>query len=115
MLHRLDTQFQLGDFYVSWITIRDICFKSIGSGVAPVIPVAHILHERKIQLQHDIVLRIIVDLVEVFKTKKFMSTSDDEFTNLLATHFKTAFVGKYENHVVQGPEGCHMHPPHLLD
>ena len=97
-LYRYGTQFQLGDFHVSWLTIRDVRFKSIGSGTAPVIPAVHIIHERKLQLHHDIALRVIVDLIGELKTKKFMATSDDEFTTLLSNYVKVGYVGKCENH-----------------
>ena len=47
-----DTQFQLGDYYVSWISIRDIRFKDKKSNKSPVIPMAHIMHKRNVQLHH---------------------------------------------------------------
>ena len=78
-----DTQFQLGDFYVSWISIRDIRYQDRKSGKCPVIPVCQIIHERKIQLHHQLAWAVIVDLIPEISSSKFLATSDDEFTPLL--------------------------------
>ena len=78
-----DTQFQLGDFFCSWISIRDIRCQDRRSGKSPVIPVVQILHERKIQLHHELAWMIIVNLIPEISTKKFVATSDDEFTPVL--------------------------------
>ena len=43
-----DTTFQLGDFYVSTLAFRHTLFKE-----APVIPLALLIHERKLQACHD--------------------------------------------------------------
>ena len=78
-----DTQFQLGDFYISWISIRDIRYQDRKSGKCPVIPVCQIIHERKIQLHHQLAWAVIVDLIPEISSSKFLATSDDEFTPLL--------------------------------
>ena len=49
-----DTQFNLGDYYVSNVTIRDIRFRNIRTGAVPIIPAFHIVHERKFGLHHEI-------------------------------------------------------------
>jgi len=43
-----DTTFNLGDFYVSVLSFRDVLFKE-----NPVIPAAFILHEQKFQTVHE--------------------------------------------------------------
>ena len=93
-----DTQFNLGDYYVSNVTIRDVRFRNIRTGAVPIIPAFHIVHERKFGLHHEIAWKIMVNLVEEISTKKFVAVSDDEFTNLLEKFVKKGFVGKCENH-----------------
>ena len=78
-----DTQFQLGNYYVSWICIRDIRLKDRKSGKSPVIPIVQVIHERKIAMHHDIAWSIITNLIPEICTAKFLATSDDEFTPLL--------------------------------
>ena len=78
-----DTQFQLGNYYVSWICIRDIRMKDRKSGKSPVIPIVQVIHERKIAMHHDIAWTIITNLIPEICTAKFLATSDAEFTPLL--------------------------------
>ena len=40
-----DTQFNLGDYYESNITIRDVRFRNIRTGAIPIIPAFYIIHE----------------------------------------------------------------------
>ena len=56
-----DTQFNLGDYYVSNVTIRDIRFRNIRTGAVPIIPAFHIVHERKFGLHHEIAWKIMVN------------------------------------------------------
>ena len=57
-----DTTFQLGDFYVSTLAFRHTLFKE-----APVIPVAFLIHERKLQACHDELFGICCKLVPALK------------------------------------------------
>ena len=41
-----DTQFGLGDFYVSWLCIKDIRFRNVRTGSVPIIPAVMVIHER---------------------------------------------------------------------
>ena len=75
-----DTQFNLGDFYVSNVTIRDTRFRNIRTGAIPIIPAFLIVHERKFGLHHEMAWQIMCNLVEEISTKKFVAVSDDEFT-----------------------------------
>ena len=93
-----DTQFNLGDYYVSWLTIRDVRFRNIRTGKVPVIPAIQVIHERKLQLHHEIAWKIMANLVEEISTKKHLATSDDEFTELLEKFVHKGFVGKCEIH-----------------
>ena len=98
-----DTQFNLGDFYVSWITVRDIRYEDKKSGISPVIPGVQIIHERKLQMHHELAWRIITDLIPEIKTSQFIAVSDDEFTCLLEKNVKKglALVAKCEIHAVK--------------
>ena len=78
-----DTQFQLGDYYVSWISIRDIRLQDKKSGKSPVIPSVQIIHERKLQLHHQLAWSVITNLIPEICTSNFLAVSDDEFTPLL--------------------------------
>ena len=78
-----DAQFQLGDYYVSWISIRDIRLQDKKSGKSPVIPSVQIIHERKLQLHHQLAWSVITNLIPDICTSKFLAVSDDEFTPLL--------------------------------
>ena len=75
-------------FYVPWVTIRDIRYKDKKSGISPVLPAIQIIHERKLQMHHELAWELITDLVPEIKTKNFVSTSDDEFTSLLEKYVK---------------------------
>ena len=78
-----DTQFELGDYYVSWISMRDIRFRNKKSLKSPVIPVIQVIHERKYRLHHDLAWSIVTDLIPEICSKKFLAVSDDEFTPVL--------------------------------
>lgn len=93
-----DTQFDLGDYYCSWITIRDIRYKNSKSGKCPVVPAVQVLHERKLKLHHRIAWSIILDLIPEIGTSKFVATSDDEFTDILQLYATNALVTKCELH-----------------
>ena len=56
------------------------------------------IHERKLQLHHELAWSIITDLIPEIGTKKFVSTSDDEFTPLLEKYVKKGLVAKCEVH-----------------
>ena len=93
-----DTQFNLGDYYVSWITIRDIRYKDKKSGKSPVLPAVQVVHERKLQLHHELAWSIITNLIPEISTRKFVATSDDEFTPLLEKFVGKGLVAKCEVH-----------------
>ena len=53
-LFSYDTTFELGDIYVSALLMRHVLFNG-----APVIPVAFLLHERKLESSHDEFMKFI--------------------------------------------------------
>ena len=96
-----DTQFKLGDYYTSWITIRDIRYVDRKSGKCPIIPVVQVVHERKLQLHHHLAWEVITDLIPEIRTQKFIAVSDDEFTPLLQNFVKKGLIAKCEIHGVK--------------
>ena len=96
-----DTQFNLGDYYTSWITIRDIRYIDKKSGKCPILPIVQVVHERKLQLHHHLAWEVITDLIPEIKTQKLIAVSDDEFTPLLQNFVKKGLVAKCEIHGVK--------------
>ena len=93
-----DTQFNLGDFCVSWITIQDICYTDKKSGKCPVLPAVQVIHERKLQLHHELAWEVITNIIPEIKTRKLVAVSDDEFTPLLEKYVRKGLVAKCEVH-----------------
>jgi hypothetical protein len=57
-----------------------------------------VIHERKLQLHHQLAWRVMVDVLPELATAKFVSVSDDEFTGLMQIFMKGTFIVKCENH-----------------
>ena len=89
-----DTQFNLGDYYISWVKIRDVRFRNRVSGKCPKLAAVQVIHERKIQMHHELAWQIIPNLIPEFGTAKLVATSDDEFTGLLEKFKKKGIVTK---------------------
>ena len=81
--HNVCYQFELGPFYSSSITIRDIRRTTKRSGNAPVIPICTVLHSRKLAMHHEMVWMVATDLIPELKTKKAVTVCDDEFQELM--------------------------------
>ena len=83
--------------------MRDIRYEDKKSGISPVIPGVQVIHERKLQMHHELAWRIITDLIPEIKTSKFIAVSDDEFSSLLEKNVKkgVALVAKCEIHAVK--------------
>ena len=97
-----DTQFNIGDFYVSTLTIRDVRFRHNSKGKAlPILPVFMFLHEKKSQSFHNWAFEVMVNLLPELKRNLFVAISDKEFPNLLKRHFKKAFVALDEIHMTK--------------
>ena len=91
-----DTQFELGDFYSSTLTIRDIRIKSRRSGKPPVLPVATLLHSWKQQKIHRWAWDEITEQNPELKTKFHIGVSDDEFPALLQEYMLKSFIASCE-------------------
>ena len=93
-----DTTFQLGDFYVSTLAFRHTLFKE-----APVIPVAFLIHERKLQACHDELFGICCKLVPTLKkTKKPIVTDEEQaYINTIGQYLPAAAHLRCWNHVLR--------------
>ena len=91
-----DTTFQLGDFYISTLTFRHTLFEE-----APVIPVAFLLHERKLQECHEEFFSICCKLVpSLTKTAKPIVTDEEQaYVNTIRNHLPTAPHLRCWNHL----------------
>ena len=96
-----DTQFELGDYYVSTLTMRDPRMESKRSGTIPVVPAFLVLHDRKFAWDHNLALSVIAMYVPELRSKHFIGSSDDEFTKPLVLNFPKATIVKDENHMLQ--------------
>ena len=95
-----DTQFDLGNFYLSSLTIRDPRLLTSRRSL-PTVPAFFVIHERKLMYDHDHAFRIMVELVPELGFEMLLATSDNEFSALLGRHCKGSFVGKDENHMAK--------------
>ena len=93
-----DTTFQLGDFYVSTLAFRHTLFKE-----APVIPVAFLIHERKLQTCHDELFGTCCKLVPALKkTKKPIVTDEEQaYVNTIGQYLPAAAHLRCWNHVLR--------------
>ena len=96
-----DTQFNVVSMYASTLTLRDVRILGKASGSPMIIPVFLVLHDRKFQADHALAFDYMVNLIPELKTKHFLATSDQEFTDLLESKLEKATVGVCENHVSQ--------------
>ena len=96
-----DTQFELGDFYVSTLTIKDIRMANRETGICPIFAGFMVLHDRKYQADHEAAFRRITELVPELKTHKFVASSDGEFRGLLGSTFPKAFIANCEIHILK--------------
>ena len=97
----MDTQFELGDFYVTTLTARDPRVENKRNANIPVVPAFIVIHHRKFAWDHDLALKVMTSMVPELRSKHFVSSSDDEFTNLLVKWFPKATIVKDENHMVK--------------
>ena len=91
-----DTTFNVGDFYVSYITFRDVTKVSKRTGTAPVFNLATIIHSTKFQMMHRFSWEIITELVPELKNKFHVAVADDEFGDLLRQYMPKSHVAACE-------------------
>nr|XP_034316005.1 uncharacterized protein LOC117685662 [Crassostrea gigas] len=68
-----DTTFNLGDFYVSPLVFRHVLFEN-----TPWIPLAFLIHDRKLQKCHNRLFEFLAERVPILKTKKIPFITDRE-------------------------------------
>ena len=56
------------------------------------------IHHRKLQFDHDIAFKIMINEIPELATKFFIGISDNEFTATMERHFKKAFIAIDEIH-----------------
>mgnify|MGYP003471151593 FL=1 len=76
-----DTTFDLGNFYVSTISFQHLMFTE-----NPVIPIAHIIHERKFQKIHENFFQYIEEKIPRLGTKNIAIVTDREQGLINAIH-----------------------------
>ena len=79
--------------------MRDPTLRNKTSGAVPTIPLFMHIHKRKLQWTHDLAFSMMVNEIPELATKKFVAISDDEFTELMARHFKKAVIAVDQVHL----------------
>ena len=106
-----DTTFNLGDFYLSILRFRPTEFES-----SPVIPLAYLIHERKLSSTHDEFFRQISSTIpELQRTTNTIIVTDGEtaFRNAVLTHLPAVKSFLCWNHIFQ--VCLHFHVMHYAD
>lgn len=94
-----DTTFNLGDFYVSVLLFRDTEFDP-----SPIIPLAYLIHERKLLATHDDFFRHIKSLcpqLEAAVNVVFITDSEAAITGSIRNNFPDLATFLCWNHVLQ--------------
>ena len=94
-----DTTFNIGDFYLSVLLFRHTDFES-----APVLPLAYMIHERKLQHTHEVLFQQIQSVCPQLGTAtNIVIVTDNEpaIRNAIRTHFPDASLFLCWNHVLQ--------------
>lgn len=68
-----DTTFNLGDFYVSPLVFKHVLFEG-----TPWIPLAFLIHDRKLQKCHNRFFEFLADRIPLLKSKKIPFVTDKE-------------------------------------
>ena len=96
-----DTQFKVGNYYASMLTMRDVRMKSRESGAPMILPAFMVLHDRKFKEDHALAFDFMIRAIPEMKTKRFLATSDQEFLWLLELKLLKSTVGVCENHLTK--------------
>ena len=91
-----DTTFNLGDFYVSPLVFRHVLFEG-----NPWIPLAFLIHDRKLQKCHNRLFEVLADKMPLLKSKKIAFITDREpaLTKAVLKHFPRMQVLHCWNHL----------------
>jgi len=68
-----DTTFSFGEFYVSVLLVRGVCFKE-----NPVIPVMFMIHERKLKSTHNLFVNVVSEKIPLSKSSSCVLVTDGE-------------------------------------
>lgn len=68
-----DTTFNMGNFYVSWLTFRHTEFEDLPANPMPTIGLACFIHTSKSQASHEYFFNMIKDEVPMLKDAKMSS------------------------------------------
>ena len=94
-----DTTFCLGDFYLSALLFRATEFEN-----SPVIPLAYLLHERKLTHTHDTFFRHIASMcpeIDACSNVILVTDSEQAIRKSLAKHFPSTQAFLCWNHLLQ--------------
>ena len=93
-----DTTFQLGDFYLSTLAFRHTLFEG-----GPVLPVAFLLHERKISSCHEELFKVCSKLVPSLKltNKPIVTDEEQAYINVISKYLPSAPHLRCWNHIMQ--------------
>ena len=93
-----DTTFQLGDFYLLTLAFRHTLFEG-----GPVLPVAFLLHERKLTSCHEELFKVCSKLVPSLKSTKKPIVTDEEqaYVNVISKYLPSAPHLRCWNHIIQ--------------
>lgn len=92
-----DTTFNLGDFYVSPLVFRHVLFEN-----TPWIPLAFLIHDRKLQKCHNRLFEFLAERVPILKTKKipFITDREPALTKAVERFFPNIQVLHCWNHLI---------------
>ena len=99
-LHQLlsyDTTFQLGDFYVSPLLFRNVLFLKF-----PVMPVAFLVHERKLRCCHEELFRVIAKELPSLVNGSQMIPDDEKAFNTIERYLPKVRRLLCWNHIING-------------
>ena len=95
-----DTTFQLGDFYVSPLLFRNVLFSKF-----PIMPVAFLVHERKLRYCHEEMFRVIAkELPSLVNGIQMipMVTDDEKAFDIIESHLPKVRHLLCWNHIING-------------
>jgi len=94
-----DTTFNLGDFYVSVLLFRETDFDP-----SPIVPLAFLIHERKLQSTHDEFfhhMHLLCPQLDKAVNAVMITDNEAAITGSIATHFPNLATFLCWNHVLQ--------------
>ena len=96
-----DTTFNMGNFYVSWLTFRHTEFEDLPANPMPTIGLACFIHTSKSQASHEYFFNMIKDEVPLLKDAKNVLMCTDEESGIVNA-FKKVFYLMFFNFLLVG-------------